>query len=92
VAQSWDALIWGDYEFVMPLTPKRKWGITYLYQPTFCQQLGIFPPAPDSVQKEFSQFLQKKFRFIQFNIIFNFFIRQINLSTINLSQSITIKK
>ena len=68
VARSWDALVWGDYEFVMPLTPKRKWGITYLYQPTFCQQLGIFPPAPDSVQKEFSQFLHKKFRFIQIQV------------------------
>lgn len=67
-ARNWDALVWGDYEFVMPLTLNRKWGITYLYQPTFCQQLGIFPTPPESIQQEFAQFLYKKFRFIQIQI------------------------
>ena len=67
-ARSWDALVWGDYEFVMPITLNRKWGITYLYQPTFCQQLGIFPTPPESIQQEFAQFLYKKFRFIQIQI------------------------
>jgi len=41
-AGQWDALIMGDYEVVMPLTWKRKWGISYLYQPPFTQQLGLF--------------------------------------------------
>ncbi|RYG05659.1 MAG: hypothetical protein EOO02_03105, partial [Chitinophagaceae bacterium] len=30
------------YDYVMPLVSKRKWGVSYLYQPTFVQQLGIF--------------------------------------------------
>lgn len=42
MARHWDALVWGDYEAVMPLTWNRKWGIRYLYQPPFTQQLGIF--------------------------------------------------
>jgi len=38
----WDALVLEDYDAVMPLTWKRKWGIRYLYQPAFIQQLGIY--------------------------------------------------
>jgi hypothetical protein len=45
-AGQWDALVLGDYQTVMPLTWRRKWGITYLYQPAFTQQLGIFSAAP----------------------------------------------
>jgi len=42
----WDALVWEDYKAVMPLTWRRKWGITYLCQPAFTQQTGIFSPSP----------------------------------------------
>jgi len=38
----WDALILGDYEAVMPLVWKKKFGFKYLYQPYFCQQLGVY--------------------------------------------------
>lgn len=38
----WDALIFNDYEAVFPLPKKVKWGIPYLIQPIFCQQLGAF--------------------------------------------------
>ena len=41
MAAGWDALVLNDYEAVMPLTWRRKWGITYLYQPYFMAQLGI---------------------------------------------------
>jgi len=42
--QNWDALVYGDYEAVFPLPVKRKWGIGIVYQPFFCQQLGLFAP------------------------------------------------
>jgi hypothetical protein len=42
LAQNWDGIILNDYEAVMPLTWKKKWGISYLYQPSFIQQTGIF--------------------------------------------------
>lgn len=40
----WDALVYGDYEAVFPLPWKRKYGLKYIYQPFFCQQLGLFSP------------------------------------------------
>jgi hypothetical protein len=42
ISENWDALIMGDYEAVMPLTWNEKFGICYLRQPAFTQQLGIF--------------------------------------------------
>ena len=42
MAENWDAIVLNDYEAVMPLTWKKKWGIAYLYQPAFLQQGGIF--------------------------------------------------
>lgn len=38
----WEALVANDYESVMPLTSGKKFGIRYLYQPFFTQQLGVF--------------------------------------------------
>jgi hypothetical protein len=42
MSKNWDALILNDYEAVMPLTWNKKFGISYLRQPPFTQQLGIF--------------------------------------------------
>ena len=35
VSPDWDALVYGDYEVVMPLTYRNKLGVKYLYQPVF---------------------------------------------------------
>ncbi len=48
IAKHWDALIFADYEAIMPLTWNMKWGIKYLYQPPLTPQLGIFSGAPVS--------------------------------------------
>lgn len=42
VAEHWDALVSGDYEYIMPLVWLRKLGIKCMYQPYYCQQLGVF--------------------------------------------------
>ena len=42
VAENWNALIEGDYVRVMPLLTNRKYGIDYIYQPYFTQQLGVY--------------------------------------------------
>lgn len=42
VSPDWDALVKGDYEAVMPICRKRKFGIDYLFQPFLAQQLGVF--------------------------------------------------
>ena len=44
VSPGWDALVEDDYRAVFPLTHNRKFGISYLFQPFFAQQLGVFSP------------------------------------------------
>jgi len=38
----WDALVLNDYEIVMPLPVRKKWGIAYLFQPFLTPMLGVF--------------------------------------------------
>ena len=45
VSPGWEALILNDYEAVMPLPVKRRFGLKYMVQPRFCQQLGVFGAA-----------------------------------------------
>ena len=49
VAKKWDALIYGDYELIFPITFKNLFPFVpfakQLYQPIFCQQLGAFSPS-----------------------------------------------
>jgi hypothetical protein len=45
MATNWDALVLGNYEAVMPLTWRKKYGINYLYQPAFTASLGVFAPV-----------------------------------------------
>jgi hypothetical protein len=42
MAANWGALVLGDYEAVMPLPWKKKYGIKYIYQPFLTAQLGVF--------------------------------------------------
>jgi hypothetical protein len=68
-AEVWDALIWNDYEFVMPLAVGKKYGIRYLYQPVFSQQMGIFPQPPEKIAVRFFTEIINKFKYadIQLN-------------------------
>jgi len=40
--ENWDLLVEGDYECVMPLPIKFKYGIPYIHMPSWVQQLGLF--------------------------------------------------
>jgi hypothetical protein len=42
VHQNWEALVEDDYERVFPLTGNVRFGMSYLFQPFFAQQLGIY--------------------------------------------------
>ncbi|MHB1920803.1 MAG: hypothetical protein ACYCOO_01075 [Chitinophagaceae bacterium] len=70
MASTWDGLIAGNYEAVMPLPWRRKWGIHYLYPPDFTGQLGIFSPLmPDQqLVKEFLEAIPRKFLFLDLNL------------------------
>lgn len=68
VSPNWEALILGDYEFVMPLPVIRKLGIRIVSQPLHCQQLGIFPVPELHVQQQFSKILWKLFRLVRYQL------------------------
>ena len=42
VADNWDVLVLDDYEAVMPVPWRRKFGFKYSLQPYFCQQITIY--------------------------------------------------
>lgn len=70
MAKRWDGLILNDYQAVMPLTWNSKFGIKYLYQPAFTQQLGVFykDELPNIIDLFIAE-IKKHFRFadIHFN-------------------------
>jgi hypothetical protein len=83
MSEHWDALIQGDYDYVMPVTWKRKYGMRYVYQPAFIQQLGIF--GKDVIDKakigEFIHVLQQQFHFAEYTMNYG---NLLNMKTINL--------
>ena len=69
VAENWDALIWRDYEFIVPLVWLRKLGVACLYQPYYCQQLGVLGNNP--TETVISQFLHeaiKQYSYVHINL------------------------
>ena len=44
MTDNWSGLVINDYEAIMPLPWRKKWGIKYLYTPAFTQQLGLIGP------------------------------------------------
>ena len=70
VHPGWEALVEDDYQSVMPLTGGKKFGVNYLYQPYFVQQLGVF--SKQSMTKEkmaaFLDAIPKKFRFAEIRL------------------------
>ena len=70
VHPGWEALVEDDYQAVMPLTGGKKFGIHYLFQPYFAQQLGVFAPAPVSrtTTEAFLDAIPKKYRFAEIRL------------------------
>ena len=66
VAPEWHGFIQDDYKTVMPIVSSRKFGLTYLYQPPFCQQHGVFGNNVSAdLVKEFIIAIKSKFRFAE---------------------------
>lgn len=70
VHPGWEALVEMEedkYLSVMPLTGNKKYGIHYLFQPFFVQQLGVFSreePSAETV-RSFLESIPRKFRLVQ---------------------------
>jgi hypothetical protein len=67
-AKTWDALVLGDYEAVMPLPWRKKFGITYIFQPFYSQQLGIYFCKKNVDFDAFLQAIPKKFKHGSINL------------------------
>ncbi|MCF6212746.1 MAG: hypothetical protein L3J45_01835 [Flavobacteriaceae bacterium] len=72
VTETWDALVLNDYEAVMPLPKRKKWGIGYVYQPYWIQHLGVFSAKnlEENDSELFLNSIPKRIRLIDFNINF----------------------
>ena len=70
VHPEWEAMVEDDYQVVMPLTGGKKFGVNYLFQPYFVQQLGVFSKAALSPEKtsEFLQAIPSKYRFAEIRL------------------------
>lgn len=70
VCNNWDALIYNNYETIMPLTYSSKMGISYLSQPFFAQQLGVFSTKTIStnILNEFIKNIPVSYKYIEINL------------------------
>lgn len=69
MADNWDALVWKDYEYVMPLPWRKKWGVHYLYPPFLTSQLGVFGKSlTPEILCSFLTAIPAKFRFWEFSL------------------------
>ena len=70
VHPGWEALVEDDYQSVMPLTGGKKFGVNYLYQPFFVQQLGVFSKSPMTAEmtEAFLKAIPSKYRFAEIRL------------------------
>ena len=68
VCEQWDALVLNDYEAVIPLPKRKKWGLTYIYQPLMCQQLGVFHKQESYCVDDFISAIPKEILHFNFNL------------------------
>jgi hypothetical protein len=65
----WDALILDDYAAVMPLPKRKKWSITYVYNPTYAGQLGVFGKSISSkLIVDFINAIPLHFKYVQLHL------------------------
>ncbi|RYF85836.1 MAG: GNAT family N-acetyltransferase [Chitinophagaceae bacterium] len=64
MSDNWDGLVLSNYEAVMPLPWRKKWGVHYIYQPFLTAQLGIFAESVTAdLLEAFLQSIPKKFSY-----------------------------
>jgi hypothetical protein len=69
VSECWDAIIEEDYSAVFPLPYRKKFGVKYIYQPAFAQQLGLFTTIAhkDTLLFDFLKAIPNEFSLVEFN-------------------------
>ncbi|MDQ6813149.1 MAG: hypothetical protein M3040_05400 [Bacteroidota bacterium] len=75
MAKGWSALVGDNYGWVFPVTARKKYGVSYLCQPAFTQQLGTFSkPGVTVPYTQVIAYLQGKYRLCEIN--WNFGLQQ----------------
>ncbi|QKG80435.1 hypothetical protein [Tenuifilum thalassicum] len=70
VSPGWSALITDNYDYLFPLPTKKKYGINYIIQPLYCQQLGLYSSkhiTPELVDT-FIDNIPSKFKYVNINL------------------------
>lgn len=67
VCEQWNALILNDYEAVMPLATRKKMGLSYVFQPFLCQQLGVFYTLESSIIEDFIKAIPNHYLYVTTN-------------------------
>jgi hypothetical protein len=65
---NWEALVIGDYESVFPLTQNVKFGISYLHQPPFTPQLGIYGIVNSKIEEAIYNYISLKYKLIEIEL------------------------
>ncbi|BDQ11839.1 hypothetical protein [Sediminibacterium sp. TEGAF015] len=63
LSDNWAAVIIGDYEAIIPIPYRKKWGIDYAYTPPFMQQLGLIGMSEETLNETIRKKIQKKFQY-----------------------------
>jgi hypothetical protein len=50
MSDRWDAIVYGDYEAVIPLPVRRRWGYPYIHTLPFCGPFSIYGPSASIVE------------------------------------------
>jgi len=70
VCTNWSAIVIGNYQAIMPLPWRKKFGIIYFYAPAFVQQLGLIGNIDGLTSKEIFKSIRS---FANFgDLLFNF--------------------
>ena len=68
IADNWDVLVQDDYEAVMPVPFRRKFGVNYVYPPFWLLELGLFSLKDTIDYKAFLKVLFSKFKSIELRL------------------------
>lgn len=68
VADHWDVLVLNDYEAVMPIPWRKKYGIKYVYPPYWLLELGVFSIDKALNVNPFLRILLDRFKFVELRL------------------------
>lgn len=68
VVDQWMVLMINDYEAVMPIPYKKKYGITYVYPPFWILELGIYSKSKNDYSQDFMNYLKANFKWIELRL------------------------